>query len=155
LGEGAAHSRETLDERRAEGVAIVGPAVVAAIPDQLLIGGAGGLQQRADACKVVAARLRLDQMPAQPLANRADAVSAQARVIGDGVAVVAGGGEQIHALALTGAVRRALEASHEKTLEKRPPPAMTASWPPARSGRGGAPRAMRAALTRRAASPAD
>src|SRR5690606_34338891 len=68
---------ETLDEARSPDVQIVRPAVMAKVPDDLGAAGVRRPELRQEAGPVVVAGPALDQVPAQAVAHRADALALQ------------------------------------------------------------------------------
>ncbi|MFC7692767.1 hypothetical protein ACFQY5_27530 [Paeniroseomonas aquatica] len=112
-GESRGIAGEALDEGGGEDVEPVGPAVVAEVPDHLHAGGFGGAQQRQHRAPVVLARRGLGQVPAHPVARRADAVLGQLAVILLRQQVVPRAGDEIEPPAVAPPLGRAFKAAQE------------------------------------------
>jgi hypothetical protein len=78
----------------------------------------GGPQHRQEARPVEPPGRHLDEVPAQPVTNRAKAVLGGARVVGRRETVVPRRRNEVEASAIAPALRRALEARHEETRKQ-------------------------------------
>ena len=98
-------------------VGVIGRAVVEQVPDDLDADLFGRLEHRQPARPVVFARALFDQMPAQPVAERAEAELACIGIVARDVPVVPGRPDQVEPDAVAAPVRRAFEPGHEETVE--------------------------------------
>ncbi len=118
-GGGAGEGGEAVDEGGGPDVEVVGPAVVEEVPDDLRAGRRGGGEHRRPAREVEGAGPGLDQVPAQAVAHGAEAEAGELAVVGRGVGVVAGAGDQVEAAAGGQAVGGAFPAAVEEAPEER------------------------------------
>ena len=118
-GGGGGEGGEAGDELRGEGVEVIGHAPVAEIPENLRVGGEGGIEHGKKAGPVVDTRSALDEVPAEAVADGADAGLGKEGVVLSGAGVVVDGGEDVDAGAVAAAVGGALKAAEEEALKKR------------------------------------
>src|SRR5690606_14962100 len=109
---------ETLDEARSPDVQIVRQAGMAKVADCLGAAGVRRSELRQEAGPVVVAGPALDQVPAQAVAHRADALALQRGVVLGGPAVMPGSGQQIEPATVATAMGRALEAALKEAVEQ-------------------------------------
>ncbi len=116
---GGGEGGEAGDEVGGEGIEAVGYAPMAEVPEDLRVGCEGGVEHGEEAGPIVDAGGGFDEVPAEAVADGADAGVGEEGVVLGGVGVVMNGGEDVDAGAVATAVGGALKAAEEEALEER------------------------------------
>src|SRR5829696_869970 len=118
LSSGPSKASEAVDEGGRPNVEVVRPAPVGKVPDDLGAGFPSRPQHGKEARPVVVTGRGLDQVPAQAIAHRPNAVLVQHPVVGSRVHVVMGCRCEVESPSVTPAVGGAIKPPHEETVEE-------------------------------------
>ena len=116
---GGGKCAETVHKLGLENVDVIRPAIVTQIPDHFRAGAPGCVQHGEEGRPVILAWSVLDQVPAQSVADRADAQRLQRTVVRFGEFIMPSGAEDIQPAAVFASMARTFEPGHEEALEKR------------------------------------